>query len=71
MVYQSFRVRLVKSVLLLELFRLEVHGGLDFVEGETVAARNFADLVELGSIADVDQHDGVLLQKLAQSLAKI
>ena len=71
MVYQSFRVRLVKSVLLLELFRLEVHGGLDFVEGENVAARTFADLVELGSIADVDQHDGVLLQKLAQSLAKI
>jgi len=71
MVYQSFRVRLVKSVLLLELFRLEVHGGLDFVEGENVAARNFADLVELGSIADVNQHDGVLLQKLAQSLAKI
>ena len=38
------------------------------MKGKTNAAGNLADGVQLSSVADVDQGDGVRVQKLVQAL---
>ena len=64
------RGRFFESVLGRELFRAELHGGRNFVQRQADAARNLADGVQLGPVADVDQEDRVRVEESVQALEK-